>query len=88
MLPVSRLTSHVLIPSRADTHFSTREEQAEQVMPVTANFSFLIIVLYPLLHQFFQCITEFIHDFIIAVTDIIRNTGFNMLGEQRFVESV
>ncbi len=87
MLPVSRLTSHVSMPSSADTHFSTRVEQAEQVMPVTANFSFFIIKCL-LFHQFFKRLAELIHNLIISVTNIICNAGLNMLGEQRLIKCI
>ena len=40
ILLVKRFTVTSSMPSNWRTHFSTREEQAEQVMPVTSNFSF------------------------------------------------
>ena len=34
---VSRLTAHAVTPGTCDTAFSTRAEQAAQLMPVTSN---------------------------------------------------
>ena len=39
MEPVSRLTDTVSTPGRAETTFSTRAEQAAQLMPVTRKRS-------------------------------------------------
>ena len=41
ILLVRRLTLTSFTPSSLRTHFSTLEEQDEQVMPVTSNFSFI-----------------------------------------------
>ena len=43
MVPASRFTSAVFTPGTARLTFSTRAEQAAQVMPVTVNVSFIRI---------------------------------------------
>ena len=46
MLLVRRFTLTSFTPSSLLTHFSTLEEQAEQVIPVTSNFSFIALPSY------------------------------------------
>ena len=41
MVPAKRFTSQLSTPETAFVTFSTRAEQAAQVMPVTLNFSFM-----------------------------------------------
>ena len=41
MVPASRFTSALVTPGTARLTFSTRAEQAAQVMPVTVNVSFI-----------------------------------------------
>ena len=87
MLLVSRLTLALSIPSSLLTAFSTRAEQAEQLMPVMVNFS-RFKILTPLFHEFLQSADEFIDDFVLAFADVVDDTGLDVLAQEFLIEGI
>ncbi len=80
---VSRLTAQDVTPGTADTAFSTRAEQAAQLMPVTEYCCIFVIHTYLLLHLHgFSFPTGFVgitHGVIIYQKSVLvnRKNGFS-----------
>jgi hypothetical protein len=75
------------MPSSLLTAFSTRDEQAEQLMPVMLNFS-CFNGLTPLFHEFLKGADEFIDDFVFAFTDVVDDAGLDMLAQEFLIERI
>ena len=86
---VSRLTEHAVTPGTFDTAFSTRAEQAAQLMPVTL---YCFNVVPPLrcgsFHEFLQRRHQLVDHLILAVADVLDDAGADVAGQQLLIECV
>ena len=63
---VSRLTEQEVTPFTPDTAFSTRAEQAAQLIPVTVYCSIIESRNLLLFHQLLQCRNQLVDDFVLS----------------------
>jgi len=92
---VSRLTEQLVTPGTFFTAFSTRAEQAAQLMPVTLNCSikYHSCVQYAckrsfLFHELGQKLYQFVQLFLAARAQVVRDAGGDVLCQQLFGKTV